>query len=154
MVEGETGNEPGVRDILERHQRGIAVLSFEYVIEPATQIVAGLAAGIAWQRVAAIVAHDAQIIDAVAVIGMVMRPEDRIHLADPVRQQLRAQVGRGVDQDPLSRLVLDDDRNARTPVARFVRVAFAPVVADPRHAGRRAGAEHEQLHAAALLNRR
>ena len=51
------------------------------------------------------------------------------------------------------RIVLDDDRNARTPVARFVRVAFAPVIADPRHPGRGARPEHPEFHAEAFANK-
>ena len=71
--------------------------------------------------------------------------------ADLGREQLLAKVRPAIDQDPLA-AALDQDRGAQARIARLVRVALAPVVADLRDAGRRPAAEDPDLHAAALLN--
>ena len=82
------------------------------------------------------------------VVGVVVSPEYAVDPADVVAEQLRAQIGRGVDQQPLAAVALDQDRDAGAAVLRLVRVALAPIGADPRHSGRCAGAEYDQLHAA------
>ena len=129
------------------------MLPFEDVIEPPPEICTGLAAGEPGQRITPIVAHHPQIIDTMAVVCMVMRPENRVDLADVVGEQLRAQIGGGVDEYALSRIVFDYDRHARAAVARLERVAFAPVIADPRHPGRGARPKHSEFHAEAFANK-
>jgi hypothetical protein len=76
-----------------------------------------------------------QVIDAVTVVGVVVRPEDRVDLVDADRQQLLTQVGRGIDQQARSGLALDQDGDARAAIPRLGGIAQPPVVADARHSG-------------------
>ena len=87
------------------------------------------------------------------MVCMVMRPENRVDVADVVGEQLRAQIGGGVDEYALSGIVFNYDRHARAAVARLERVAFAPVIADPRHPSRGARPEHPEFHAEAFANK-
>lgn len=98
--------------------------------------------------------HHPQIVNSVTMVGMIMGPEDPINLGYPASQKLLAQVGGRIDQQAAACIVLDHNRDPRSPVAGLVRVAFAPIIADPRNPGRSAAAEHDQLHAAALENKR
>ena len=81
-----------------------------------------------------------QIVDAVAMIGMVVGPDHRVDVGDVGVEQLVAQVGPGVDEDPRL-LRVDQDRDAAAGVPRLGGIALAPVVADPRDARGRAAAE-------------
>ena len=150
MVEGKPRNQLNIFDIFERYHRRIAELAFEDIVEAPPQPLAGHAAGETRQGIAAVVAHDPQIVDSMTMVGMVMRPEYRIDLLDIVAEQLRTQIGRSVDEDLLAGVVFNDHRHARAPVARLGGIALAPVIANPRHPGGRAGPEHQYLHAAAL----
>ena len=87
------------------------------------------------------------------MIGVIMRPEDGVDLFNVICQQLRPQICRCVDEDSLSGIILNDDRHTGTAVARFVRIAFAPVVSDAGHPGGGTRTEHKELHGAALLKR-
>ena len=75
-----------------------------------------------------------QIIDAVAMIGMVMRPDHRIDVGHVCVEQLFAQIGAGIDEDAGS-AAFDQHRSAATAVARLGRIACPPIIADPRHPG-------------------
>lgn len=88
------------------------------------------------------------------MVGMVVSPENGIYLGNVGRKQLRAQICRSVHKDSLACIVLDDDGHAAAAVPGFLRIAFTPIVANTRHARRRARAEHYELHEAALLNKR
>ena len=154
IAEIETRDQANLTDLLQVHQRWIAELAFEHVIEPLPQSFTGYLAGVTRKWVRAIVSHHPEIIDPMTVIRMVMRPEDRVYLGYVIGKKLGAQVGRSVDKHPFARVVLDNDRNARAPVPRVSRVALAPVIPDARHAGRRTGAKHQQFHATALENNR
>src|SRR3712207_4646421 len=92
-----------------------------------------------------------EIVDAMAVIGMIVSPDDGADVAQASVQQLFAEVRAGVDEDTGVALA-DEDGDAAAAVFRLVRVAQAPVVADARNAGRRATAENAEAHQAALLN--
>ena len=83
-----------------------------------------------------------------------MSPEHAIQSVNPVIEQLLPQISRCVDEYPGAVIAFNDDGNTRSTIARFIGVAITPVVADPWHASRRAGAEHDQLQNLALLNRR
>ena len=113
------------------------------------------------------VEHDhAQVVDAVHVIGMGMGIDHALQLAHIRIQQLRAQVGRGVDQHTghaMRCFALDQQRAAPPTVARLVRVAIAPVAAKAGHAARRSAAQDDEaqlchqaacLHVLAFQNRR
>ncbi len=81
-----------------------------------------------WDRLAHGAIERAHLVDAMAVIGMGMRENDRRAEARAYAgiQQLHAHVRRGVDQD-LRTLVLEQDRGAAAPVPGIGRVALAPV---------------------------
>ena len=56
-------------------------------------------------------------------------------------KELRTAIGRGINQQPTAILALDHDRHPRAAVARFIRVAVAPIAravrpAQPWHPGR------------------
>src|SRR5688572_242181 len=85
-----------------------------------------------------------------AMVGMIVgddRPGDVGHVR---RQQLLAQVGAAIHQQPLA-FALNQDRGTGAPVLRLIGIAIAPVISDPRHAGRGAGPQNANPHAA-LLN--
>ena len=92
--------------------------------------------------------------DVIAVVVSDQHAGERAHLG---REQLLAQVGPAIHEQALS-VAFDQDGRPEPGVARFVRVAGAPVVADLRNAGRRAAAENadfqEAAPGAARLNRR
>ena len=96
-VHAEPGNHPQPVERVERADRRVAFLSGEDIAEALPQPPDGLSLGKSRDRPRAPVAQHAQIIDAVAVIGVIVRPEHRVDMADPVRQQLRAAIGGGVD---------------------------------------------------------
>jgi hypothetical protein len=73
-----------------------------------------------------------QIIDAMTMIGVVVRPDHRIDAVDPGRQQLFAHIGCRVDQDARLR-GFNEQRNARAAIARLGGVARSPVIADTRN---------------------
>jgi hypothetical protein len=73
------------------------------------------------------------VVDAVTVIGVIVRPNDRVHCADVGGKQLLAHVGTGVYKDA-DAVMLDEQRGAAAPVTRLRGIARAPVIADPRHA--------------------
>jgi hypothetical protein len=94
------------------------------------------------------VVQRAHVVDAVHVVGVGVRVDDRIEPLDARLQALVAQIGRGIDQH-LRRPLLQEDRAALAPVARLVGAADRAVAADHRHAGGRAAAEHGHAHGAA-----
>src|SRR5690606_187386 len=137
---------------LEMNDRRIAVTPREDIAEPLAQAARGFGRGEAGQRRVAREAHRPQVVDAVTMVGVVVRPEHRVDLVDAIVEELLTQVGRGIDKQPLARVAFDDNRDPCAPVLRLVGIALSPVVAEPRHAGRSAAPEHEELHAAALSN--
>jgi hypothetical protein len=91
-------------------------------------------------------AHGAQVVDAVGVVGVVVRVQHGVQPVDPVRDELDAQLGRRVDQEPRAGVGLDHRADARAPVARVGGAAHPAVAADDGNAERRAGAEEGELH--------
>jgi hypothetical protein len=71
---------------------------------------------------------------------MIMRPKYRVYLMDIIRNKLLSQIGGRIDQQPRSSIIFNNDRGPRTSIARFLRVAIAPVqtkfTADARNTGR------------------
>jgi hypothetical protein len=74
-----------------------------------------------------------EVVDTVAVIGMIVGPDDGIDRTDPGRQQLLAHVGAGIDQNS-GIAMLDQGRTAHSSIAWLGRIASPPIIADPRHA--------------------
>ena len=110
---------------------------------------------------------NAQIIDAVGMVGVIVGIEHAVKPADTDVEQLLAEVGRRVDEHrrrPLPAFALDQHRTAPPPVLRVCGIACAPDIADAWHAAGRAAAKDGELegHAAGtdaaargtLLNRR
>jgi hypothetical protein len=68
----------------------------------------------------------AQIVDAMALIGVVMSPDHRVDALDLGGKKLGAQIGLRVDQDGFSP-ILHQDRAPSAPVARVVGIGRTPV---------------------------
>jgi hypothetical protein len=75
-----------------------------------------------------------QIVDPMTMIGMIMGNDHAIDVGRPGCEQLLAKIRTAIHQQRFA-AALDQNRRARPPVSRFVRVAVAPVVADPRNPG-------------------
>src|ERR1700722_20367523 len=91
------------------------------------------------------------------LIGMLMGQKYRIDVIDIGVDQLLAQIGRGVDQDPGEAVIpaaLDQQRAAAAAVFRVVGIAGAPAERRTRNAGRGSGTENGQgqRHADASAN--
>ncbi len=102
------------------------------------------------------VRHHAQVVDAVRVVGVVMRIEDAVERFAAHAQELLAQIRRGVDQHrgvPLLAETLDQRAAAAAAVLRVGRIAGAPHGADARHAAGRPAPEDRGAvaHATAVL---
>ena len=89
--------------------------------------------------------HGAKLVDTVAMVAMGMRNDDGRQSVDVRREKLLAKVRTAIDQDVLAG-AFDHDRRSQAPIARFLRVATAPFIADLRHAGGRTAAEDPKLH--------
>src|SRR5882757_3522262 len=91
----------------------------------------------------------AQVVDAVQLVGMVVRPDHGVDPLDTCVNQLLAQVGRGVDQDGFA-LVLDEDGTAAAAVAAVLRVGGTPfgsaLAARPGDARRDTAAQDGYAH--------
>src|SRR5215831_947201 len=78
----------------------------------------------------------AQIVDAMGVVGMFVRDQNAIEPVDIGVEELLAEIGRGIDQDPRASAflvaALDQQRAAAPPVFRIFWITSTP-------AGSRAG---------------
>ena len=106
------------------------------------------------RNASALMQHDrTEIVDPVGLVGMLMGQEHRIDMIDIGVDQLLAQIGRGVDDDPrrpLLRRPLGEQGAAAAAVFRIAGIAGAPAERGTRHAGRGSAAEdcQAQRHAA------
>ncbi len=94
----------------------------------------------------------AQIVDTMQVVGMGMGEQHGVERGDAGIEQLLAQIGRGVDEEPRPAL-LHHHRAAPPAVARVPQIAGAPLAADARHAPGRAAAQHRYAHETAAGRR-
>ncbi len=99
-----------------------------------------------------------QVVDAVALVGVLMGQQDGVQPVDPGGQQLVAHVGRGIDQDHgrlerSRRPGADQDRAPRPAVPRLGRIPDAPVVADARNAAGRSAPQNADLQPCPLARR-
>ncbi len=118
----------------------------EGVVEAAAQFGQRLLGGDCGQRRPQPTVQHPQIVHSHNVIGMAVGEQHRIHPADAVGQTLRPQIRPGIHQQALV-AGLDHDRRACAAVARFRRVAGAPVARtirppDQRHPARSATAKN------------
>src|SRR5690606_16468688 len=111
----------------------------EAIAESFAQPVAAFAREIDVDAAAIVERQDAEVIDAVGMVGVFVGIENGVDAIDLGVQKLLAQVSASVDKYPcgLRNSVapgLDQQSAAAPAIAGFVGVADAPVVADARHA--------------------
>src|SRR6266403_1718561 len=112
------------------------------------------------RKAAALMQHDGtQIVDAVGLVGMLMRQKYRVNVIDLGVDQLLAQIGRGINQDSRNSAIpraLDEQRAAPAAVFRIVGIACTPAKRGTRNAGGGPAAENckRQRHAAGTLENR
>lgn len=98
--------------------RRVAIVLPEGVIEDSPQGVRCLYIGIDWKILLQLEAEGTQIIEAEDMVGMSMRIEDGIDVADTFANRLCVKVGSGVDKDDA--VVVDQpQRRARAAVVRI-----------------------------------
>ena len=91
----------------------------------------------------------AKLVEAVAMVGMIVGPDHRVQTVEAGVQRLLAKIRAGVDED-VGAFVADQDRSPAAAVARLAGIAAAPIIADPGHAERGSAAQEPKLHAAAF----
>jgi len=88
--------------------------------------------------------EDAEVVDAMRVVGMLVRVEHGLDAIDVMAQELLAQVAASIDDDAgrcaVARTSFDQQGAAAAAVPGIGRIADAPIAADARHAARRAAA--------------
>jgi hypothetical protein len=107
----------------------IAIASIENIAKTAVQMTERFTSCVSGHRTAMVVKYLPDIVDAMTMIGMIMRPEHGIEINDVGRQQLRPQIRRCIDQDPGGCSFHDDGRPA-PPVSGLGGVAGTPIIAD------------------------
>src|SRR5205085_5349771 len=94
-----------------------------------------------------------QVVNSVAVIGVVVGPDYRFDFADVGVEELLPEVGPGVDENA-GFAPGYEDRHSAAAVPGVRRIALSPVVADPGNARRGAAAEDPDLHHSPTLANR
>lgn len=89
---------------------------------------------------AAALGDRAQLVDAVAMVGVIVGDDHRVDVANAGVEQLASKIGPAIDQQAFP-AAIDQQSAAASPVARFVGIAIAPLRSDPRNARGRAAAE-------------
>src|ERR1700683_2192448 len=87
------------------------------------------------------VAERAQIVDAQNMVGVRVGVENRIHVVDSFTDGLRVEIGRGIDEHHLAR-VLDHYRGTSAPVAWVAGPADRAIAAQSGHAHRSTTAQY------------
>ncbi len=85
------------------------------------------------------------------MVGVRVRVDDRVDAPHVVAQRLRPEVRRRVHEHAEAVVEVDDDRRARSRVARIVRPADLAIAADHRDAVRRPGAEKQHTHETGMV---
>lgn len=119
-------------------------MTYEHIGEALLQALECERASISGDRFALTLKNGSQIVNTMAMIGMVMRPDHRVDMINSIVEKLVAQIRRCIDQYP-GRWAFHKDRDTTPAVFRFIRVAIAPVVADPRHAGRSPASQYREF---------
>src|SRR4249919_3357486 len=151
--EAQLGISPNqfVTEPVRSYRRLIKRASFKHIAESCGEPGERLRSRVKRYRLAAVCGDLPQIVDAVAMVGMVVRHQHTIERPYACRQQLLPEVRPAIDQQPQAR-AFKQDGGPCSAVSGVAGIALAPVISDPRHAGRRPAAEDPDLHVAALLN--
>lgn len=125
----------------------------ERVAETASQRVKHIGSSVKGHRSVAL-RNRPKLIDAVAMVGVIMGNDNGIHFSDTGSQKLRPDVRPTIDEEPFS-IAFQQQAAAQTAISRLIWIAFAPVGSDPGDTGRRAAAEDRQFQLGlALPNKR
>ena len=89
------------------------------------------------------------VVEAVRVVGVIVRIQDSVDSIDSGRNELKAKLGRRVDEKPRPLVGFDDRANAVALVSRIGRMTDRAATANLRDTKTRSGAEERQLHSAA-----
>src|SRR5258706_14039059 len=146
-VEGQISTRPGdgdggkVFNNMRRDDRRVAGTGrrLETIIEAATEKLKRARVRPNVDAATLRVRENAQIVDAVSVVGMIVGVDHAIDALDPSAQKLLAQVGGSIHQDdgaPLRTDLLHQNGTSTPPVFRIIGIAGAPVVANAGDAGR------------------
>ena len=135
-----------------RHGRVEAAI-LKDVAEARCQPIEDMASGIDRDWGPANLRNSPEIVDAVAMVCVIVRDDDAIETVDLSGQQLCPHVGSAIHEKPL-RGAFDQDGCPAPSITRFRGIADAPVIPDPRYACRGAAAQYRQLHAVARENNR
>jgi hypothetical protein len=155
IAEADTGvaQFPVANDRLRPGDGRIECIAFEDVTEALLDPLQQVGSAMDRHLVAPVMRNLPQVVDAMQMIGMVVRDDHAIYLADVRRIQLLAYVRAAVDQHAGAPGLQKSGRPAAL-VARVARIAATPIVPEPRHARRRSAAEDTEPHADALVNKR
>ena len=142
MVTGFAGHQP----VLGHDRRIVAAgRRREAIAEFIVQRRAGRFVEIDVDAPAALDEQRAQIVDAVGMVGVLVRVEYAVDPIDLGVEKLLAQIRRRIDQharDAAFAFPFNQDRGAAAPVFRICRIAIAPAQSRPGHAAGRAAAEN------------
>ena len=91
----------------------------------------------------------ADVVEAVRVVGVIMRVEYSVDAIDSCGDELKAKLRGRVDEKSRAFVCFDKRANSVTLVSRIGRVTDSAAAADLRNTKTRSGAEERQLHASA-----
>jgi hypothetical protein len=130
------------RTQLQLRQSAVFVIGIEDVAEHFAQESGRVGARVERQpsRLVA-VAERAQIVDAENMVGVRVGVKHRIHARDALANRLRIEIGRGIDEHHLAR-VLEHHRRPGAAVVRIAGMADGAVATQRGHAHRCAAAQH------------
>src|SRR5690606_25257706 len=142
---------------LERLDVDAVAAGREKIGPAALDLVKSLAVAVDVEHLVAVIGDDAQVVDAVDMVGMGMADEHPVQLPQLDAVELVAQVVARVDED-VRFLRLHEQGRAAALVLRLFRVAGAPEAARGGRAKRRPASQYRNPHPctsarSALLNR-
>jgi hypothetical protein len=111
---------------------GIIAVPRKGIAEAALQAGQRRGPRIARNRLAPLMKKSAQIIDAMAMVGMIVRSDNGIERPNITGETLATQIGRSVDQYREAP-GFDYDRHAAAAIARIIGVTVAPIIANSGH---------------------
>ena len=124
--------------------RWIPLAAIEDVAEAALDGGHGVGRGVDGNLALLAEVEGTHVVEAHDVVGMRVSEDHRVEAVDTGAQRLRAEIGRGVDQDVVA-VVADQNRRPQAIVARIGGGADVAMAADGGHADTGARAEHRDL---------